>query len=179
MFWNMDIKSFIYRGQGFWGIWYRSLMRKMMIEWFWRILQTEDFKCKVLDEIYSDRIHLLWLFFMSPTADVYLTDAGHDRYTYDFIYVFLFQIVLNDTNKWIGFIDTSSSYLSKVLVFGLYFGPCQIKLIMKAFKKLITEVAKQFFIVHLKALGNFFSPPIKTMCNYNSQVTLSLWTKAI
>lgn len=46
----------------------------------------------------------------------------------------------------------------KVLVFrcGLYFGPCQIKLIMKAFKKLITEVAKQFFIVHLKALGIFF-----------------------
>lgn len=57
---------------------------------------------------------------------------------------------------------------------GLYFGPCQIKLIMKAFKKLITEVAKHFFIVHLKALGNFFPPPIKTMCNYNSQVTLSL-----
>lgn len=52
-------------------------------------------------------------------------------------------------------------------------GLCQIKLIMKAFKKLITEVAKQFFIVHLKALG-IFSPPIKTMCNYNSQVTLSL-----
>lgn len=35
-------------------------------------------------------------------------------------------------------------------------GLCQIKLIMKAFKKLITEVAKQFFYRPFKSPWNFF-----------------------